>query len=226
MPAGWRRLYAGSPHRSSASSLRITSRTRSPESTSRSADARALTKRLPYLNQKECGCGADARCRAGASRACLSGTEAVMPRIGFALTATAATISYALAGCSALMFDRSQQRPSPPSPQTLQFQSEPTGADVHTVQGQMCQTPCSLALPVESQLVTFAKNGFLSQTVQISVDQPPPEHSFFSKRPPPTLRPNQVRVVLQTAPPPLERPAPPPRQPAPPPVNTIPWFPS
>jgi hypothetical protein len=148
-----------------------------------------------------------------------------MPRIGFVLTATAATISYALAGCSALMFDRSQQSPPSLSPQTLQFQSEPTGADVRTVQGQMCQTPCSLVLPVESQSVTFAKNGFLSQTVQINLDQPPPEHSFFSKRPQPTLKPNPVRVVLQTAPPPRDQPAPPPRPPLPPPRST-PWFPS
>ena len=124
-----------------------------------------------------------------------------MPRIGFVVTAAVAAISYALAGCSALMFDRSQQRPPPPSLQTLQFQSEPTGADVRTVQGQTCQTPCSLALPVANQLVTFAKDGLLSQTVQISVDQPPQEHSFFSKRPPPTLIPNPVRVVLQPAPP-------------------------
>jgi hypothetical protein len=148
-----------------------------------------------------------------------------MPRIGFVLTATAAAISYALAGCSALILDRSQQRASPPSAQNLQFQSEPTGADVRTVQGQTCQTPCSLALPVESQSVTFAKNGFLSQTVQISVNQPPPEHSFFSKRPPPTLAPNPVRVALQTAPQPLYQPAPPPGQPPPPPRNALPWFP-
>jgi hypothetical protein len=156
-----------------------------------------------------------------------------MPRSGFVLIATAATISHALAGCSALMLDRPQ--PKPPSPQTLQFQSEPAGADVRTAQGEMCQTPCSLALPVESQSVTFAKNGFASQTVQITVDQPPPEHSFFADRPPPTMTPNPVRVVLQLAPPPplVVQPTPPAAQPAPartraapPPGNSIPWFPS
>jgi PEGA domain len=157
-----------------------------------------------------------------------------MPRIGFVLTATAlAAINCALAGCSALMFARLPQTPSPPSSQTLQFQSEPTGANVQTVQGQTCQTPCSLALPVTSQFVTIAKNGFLSQIIQISVDQPPSGQSFFSKRPPPTLTPNPIRVVLQIAPPPPDRPAPPPSQltppptqPAPPPSNMIPWFPS
>jgi len=155
-----------------------------------------------------------------------------MPRTRFVLTAAAVTLSYALAGCSALMFDWSHQTPPPPSPQTLQFQSEPSGADVRTVQGQTCQTPCSLALPVENQAVMFAKNGFLPQTVQISVEQPPPEHSFFAKRPPPALVPNAVKVVLLMAPPPPpfvqpQQPAQPPRPPVPPPPReTIPWFPS
>ncbi|MFZ2066632.1 MAG: hypothetical protein WAV27_11685 [Xanthobacteraceae bacterium] len=71
--------------------------------------------------------------------------------------------------------------------------------------------------------MTFAKNGFLPQTIAISVDQLPAEHSFFSKTPPPTLTPNPVKVALLIAPPPqpllqvtpqpvplLTRPAPPP----------------
>jgi hypothetical protein len=152
-----------------------------------------------------------------------------MPRNGFVLTAIAATMSYALAGCSVLKFDLSQQRMSPPSPQTMQFESEPTGADVRTAQGLTCQTPCSLALPVESQSVIFAKNGFVSQTVLISVDQPPAKHAFFSKSPPPTLKPNPVKVLLLVAPPkpPFVQVAPPLAQPAPPPPrDTIHWFPS
>jgi hypothetical protein len=156
-----------------------------------------------------------------------------MPRIGFVLTAIAAAMSYALAGCSALKFDLSQQRTSPPSPQTMQFESEPAGADVRTAQGLTCQTPCSLALPVESQSVIFAKNGFVSQTVLVSVDQPLEKHSLFSKRPPPTLKPNPLKVLLLVAPPPfvqaapLAQPAAPLAQPAPPPPRErIPWFPS
>ena len=172
--------------------------------------------------------------RARAEPACRR-FEAVMPRIGFVLTAIAATMSYALAGCSALKFDLSSQSTPPTPPQTLQFQSEPTGAEVRTAQGQTCQTPCSLALPVESQSVIFAKNGFASQTVSISVDQPPAEHSLFSKSPPPTLKPNPVQVLLVVAPPSqpfvqvapqLAQPAPTLAQPAPPPRETIPWFPS
>lgn len=158
------------------------------------------------------------------------GTEAVMPRIRFILVANALAVSCGLAGCSALMVDRSQSDTAPPSPQTLQFISEPAGAVARTAQGQMCQTPCSLILPIESQSVTFAKNGFVAQTIQITVDQPPPEHSFFSKRSPPTLRPNPVKAVLEVALSPLPLPsvqqAPPPTRPAPPPSNAVPWFPS
>jgi hypothetical protein len=158
------------------------------------------------------------------------GTEAVMPRIRFVLLANVLAVSYALAGCSALMFDRSQSDIAPPTPETLQFISEPAGAIVHTAQGQMCQTPCTLILPVESQSVIFAKTGFVAQTIQITADQPPPEHSFFSKRPPPTLRPNPVKAVLELALSPLPLPtvqqAPPPARPAPPPSNAVPWFPS
>lgn len=133
-----------------------------------------------------------------------------MPRMGLAVAAVVAAMSFALAGCSTLMFDWSRPRSSPTSPQTLQFQSEPTGAVVRTAQGQSCQTPCSLALPLESQLVTFAKDGFVSHSVQISLDQPPAKHSFFAKKPPPTLIPNPVRAVLQAIPPPPE-PVPPPK---------------
>ena len=156
-----------------------------------------------------------------------------MPRIGFVLVAITATMSNALAGCSAWMFDLSSREPSPPSPQTLQFESVPSGADVRTGQGQACQTPCSLTLAVESQSVTFTKNGFLPQTVAITVNRPPAEHSFFSHSPPPTLTPNPVKVALLIAPPPpqpllqvIPQASPPPVQRAPLPRETIPWFPS
>lgn len=141
-------------------------------------------------------------------------------------------MSHSLAGCSALAFDRLSREPSPPSPQTLQFESVPSGADVRTGAGQTCQTPCSLTLAVESQSVTFEKNGFVSQTVQISIVQPPAEHSFFSKRPPPTLTPNPVKAALLIAPPPqpllqvMPQQAPPPARSEPPPRERIPWFPS
>jgi hypothetical protein len=87
--------------------------------------------------------------------------------------------------------------------QTLQFQSEPPGADVRTALGQTCQTPCALVVLSESQSATFAKTGFLAQTVQISVGEPA-EHSLFSQSPAPVLTPNPVKVALQPAAPPPE----------------------
>ncbi|MGA8817772.1 MAG: hypothetical protein WB624_10795 [Xanthobacteraceae bacterium] len=156
-----------------------------------------------------------------------------MPRTGLVLVAIAATMSNALTGCSALMFGLSApEPPTPPSPQTVQFESVPSGAAVSTAAGQTCQTPCSLTLSVESQSVTFAKNGFVPQTIAISVNQPPPEHSFFSKTPPPTLTPNPIKVALLIAPPPqpvlqvTPQPTPLLTRPAPPPREVIPWFPS
>ncbi len=132
-----------------------------------------------------------------------------MSRAGFVVTAAAAAMAVALAGCSGMSFAASDWLKSKPAPQlqTLQFQSEPTGADVRTAQGQTCQTPCSLAVVAENQSVTFTKNGFVPQTVQISVSAPA-EHSFFTKSKPPTLMPNPVGAALKAVPP---EPVPPPK---------------
>ena len=157
-----------------------------------------------------------------------------MPRIGLVLAAVAVAMSHALAGCSALMLAASAREPAPVAPQTLQFDSVPSGADVRTAAGQTCQTPCSLTLSVESQSVTFTKNGFQPQTVALTINAPPAAHSFFSSPPPPSLTPNPVKVALLIAPPPpphllqvVPQPAPalPPARRAPPP-QAIPWFPS
>jgi hypothetical protein len=51
------------------------------------------------------------------------------------------------------------------------------------------------------QSATISKKGFISQTVQVSVGDPP-QHSFW-EHPPPTLVPNPVQVVLK----PLHHPA-------------------
>jgi hypothetical protein len=111
----------------------------------------------------------------------------------------AATIamSAALAGCSSSGSD--WFKPSPPPPQVLQFQSQPPGATVQTAAGQTCSTPCSLALPVNIQAVSFSLNGYVPQAIQLSVRQP--ESSLFSS-PPPTLVPNPVVAMLQPVPPP------------------------
>jgi hypothetical protein len=101
---------------------------------------------------------------------------------------------------------------STPQLQTLRFESDPPGADVRTIQGQTCFTPCALAVPSENQPITITKAGYVAQTIQVSVG-PPPEHSFWES-PPPTLVPNPVQVTLQAmAPPkPVHRPRPPHRK--------------
>lgn len=125
-----------------------------------------------------------------------------MSRAGFAVTTAAAAIGATLSACSGLSFAASGWLKPKPAPQmqTVQFQSEPAGADVHTAQGQTCQTPCSLAVLAENQSVTFAKNGFVPQTVQISVSAPT-EHSLFAKNAPSALMPNPVGVALKAVPP-------------------------
>ncbi len=56
----------------------------------------------------------------------------------------------------------SRRRPS------LAVRIRAAGRRVRTAQGQTCRTPCSLAVPVTSQSVTFAMNGFVPQTIQVA----------------------------------------------------------
>jgi PEGA domain len=135
-----------------------------------------------------------------------------MFRVRLIMSAAAIASGAALAGCSGSslsMPDWMSFSKPPPALQTVQFESQPPGADVRTAQGQTCQTPCSLAVPPESQVVSFSKPGFLPQTVQLAAG-PPPEHSLFES-PPPTLAPNPVEVMLQPAAPPPRKPAPKPK---------------
>jgi hypothetical protein len=113
------------------------------------------------------------------------------------LFAVIVILTGALAGCtssSSSMFSS-----SPSQPEVLPFQSVPAGATVQTAQGQTCSTPCSLALPVTPQAVSFSLNGYVPQTVQLTVHQG--EGSWLSK-PPPDLVPNPVVALLQALPPP------------------------
>ncbi len=128
------------------------------------------------------------------------------------LIASMAAIGVALAGCSAMpsWMTPDFMSSSPASDmQPLRFESDPPGADVRTVQGQTCLTPCAIPVPSQPQSVTITKIGFVPQTVQVSVGEVP-EHSFWEATPPPALVPNPVQVVLQpVAPPrPMRRPRP------------------
>lgn len=114
----------------------------------------------------------------------------------FAVAAVA--LSAALAGCSSTG-SSDWFKPSPPPPQVLQFESQPPGASVQTTQGQTCIAPCSLAVPVSAQAISFALKGYEPQTVELTVNQP--KGSLFNT-PPPVLAPNPVVATLQAVPPP------------------------
>jgi hypothetical protein len=152
--------------------------------------------------------------------------ELAMSRIRFGASTAGLLFGGALAGCSASMQRWISPTPSASTPQAVQFQSQPTGADVRTAQGQSCQTPCVLTMPLEGQSVTFLKTGFIPVTVQITVGKTP-KHSLFERTPPPQLIPNPVVVTLDAVPPP---PSPSPSEtvvsrPLGPPSRPIPYFP-
>src|SRR5262249_39059839 len=113
-----------------------------------------------------------------------------MSRIALSVV-VAAAVGVSLTGCSSALSSNSSSEQL----QTLKFESDPLGADVRTTQGQTCKTPCELTVPSHEQPVTITKNNYVPQTVQVTLG-PQPDHSFWEK-PPPTLVPNPVRVVLQ-----------------------------
>jgi hypothetical protein len=79
-------------------------------------------------------------------------------------------------------------KPPPPAVVTLQFETEPAGADVRTADGQTCRTPCSLALSLTAQTLNFTMNGHVPKSVPVDVAQSDP----------PNFLPNPVQVTLQS----------------------------
>lgn len=82
-----------------------------------------------------------------------------------------------------------------PSMDSVQFESDPPGAEAKVSNGQSCRTPCALALPTAAPLtVTFTLNNYQPETETLEVIQ--------NTGAPPNLRPNPVSVALTAAPPP------------------------
>jgi hypothetical protein len=124
-------------------------------------------------------------------------TESFVLRIRLIAAAGFAILGVVLAGCSSSSESSWLQiKPPPPPTQTLQFESEPPGADVRTADGQTCKTPCSLGLPLTAQTVNFTMNGFLPQTVPVEVQQSG-ERQADNSLPPPNFLPNPLAVTLQ-----------------------------
>ena len=104
----------------------------------------------------------------------------------------------ALAACSSNsdFLNLDSLKPAP-SMDTVQFESDPPGAEAKTSNGQTCKTPCALALPTAGQLtVTFTLNGYQPDTETLDVVQ--------NTGSAPTLQPNPVSVELTAAPPPAK----------------------
>lgn len=80
--------------------------------------------------------------------------------------------------------------------QSLRFESEPSGAEVRTADGQVCRTPCSLSLPLNAQSANFTLQGYSPQTVPVHVHQST-ERLSDNSFPPPDFEPNPVEVTLQ-----------------------------
>jgi len=151
-----------------------------------------------------------------------------------------------LAGCSSMpswmQFDLPK---AAPAATTMQFESEPAGAEARTSLGQSCRTPCSVAVTANEFTVSFALPGYHPQTVPVRVVAPTEPRDQNSTDPDalaPRLVPNPVFVQLQSAgpaaaqrkPAPKKKPKPAPRaaptamapaEPAPAPAPASPWPP-
>jgi hypothetical protein len=85
-----------------------------------------------------------------------------------------------------------------PSATTMQFESEPAGAEARTSNGQSCRTPCSLAVSASEFTVSFSLPGYQPQTVPVKVvasAETNPEGETGAPR----LVPNPVFVELAPA---------------------------
>jgi hypothetical protein len=93
-----------------------------------------------------------------------------------------------------------------PAATTMQFESEPAGAEARTSLGQTCRTPCSVPVAGNEFTVSFTLPGYEPQTVPVrSVVSTEPVDYDAGQTGGPRLVPNPVFVELQPA-----APAPPP----------------
>lgn len=82
-----------------------------------------------------------------------------------------------------------------PPVMTLQFESEPPGAEVKTSTNQTCRTPCALAVPAADLTATYTLRGFQTQTVPVKVQAP----EVPRENPNPSFTPNPVYAELEVA---------------------------
>jgi hypothetical protein len=100
------------------------------------------------------------------------------------------TCGFTLAACSMSMPSLDFFRSSPAT-EVLRVESEPPGADVRTVQGEACRTPCELTVPSGGETaVSFALNGYQPITVPVRAEgagrlQPNPVYAELQPQTPP-----------------------------------------
>jgi hypothetical protein len=109
----------------------------------------------------------------------------------------------ALPGCTTPGLDLSSQATF--AEVTVQFESEPPGAEAKIAAGPSCETPCAFSVAPDQEFsVTFALAGYQPQTVPVKLGRP--EGASASQAA--ALLPNPVFVELKTAPArPARRPA-------------------
>ena len=121
--------------------------------------------------------------------------------------AVIAACGLSLAACSGMPSWMQFDLPKPaPAATTMQFESEPAGAEAKTSLGQSCRTPCSLAVSDNEFTVSFTLQGYQPQTVPVRIVTST-EVNAEGETAPPRLVPNPVFVELQPGG------APPPRRP-------------
>ena len=138
-----------------------------------------------------------------------------------------AACGLSLAGCSSMPSWMQFELPrAAPAATTMQFESEPAGAEARTSTGQTCRTPCSLAVTASDFTVSFTLQGYQPQNVPVrvvtSTESVDPDAGQASSGP--RLVPNPVFVELQPAAPPptARRRAAPPREPRAPRTSAAP----
>ena len=123
-------------------------------------------------------------------------------------TVAIAVCGLSLAGCSGLSMPSFSVPGFGPSTTTVQFESEPAGAEARTSTGQTCRTPCSLAVTSTEFTVTFGLNGYQTQTIPVRISASTEAvDPNTGTAPAPRMVPNPVFVELQAnpAPPPAAR---------------------
>src|SRR5438552_340493 len=130
-----------------------------------------------------------------------------------------AACGLSLSACSSMPNWMQFDTKSAPAATTMQFESEPAGAEARTSLGQSCRTPCSVAVTANEFSVSFTLPGYQSQTVPVRVAAPdgaegearlvpnpvfveltPAGPAPAAKKPPPKKKPAVARAAPRPAP--------------------------